>query len=171
MAPVLRRSLSGRVLRIIGGEHPLGSADPPRLSYELGHLIEVDTVEPDQDRRVAVVMGRDEKRARLGLEQLVALLQAGAAHKERIGQLVNAEEQGAAHPEGGEAVIRLLDASGQGQGDPADVFLGHHLRIVRQLRLTQQLRPLLPHIASYVRRQQRLGCGPRARGSNVDASQ
>src|ERR1039457_3650569 len=88
-----------RVLGIIGGEHPLGSAEPPRLSHELGHLIEVDPVEPDQDRRVAVVMGRDEKRARLGLEQPVALLQASAAYEKSIGQLVNAEEQGAAHPE------------------------------------------------------------------------
>jgi hypothetical protein len=44
-------------------------------------------------------MGRDEKRARLGLEQLVALLQASAAYEKSIGQLVNAEEQGAAHPE------------------------------------------------------------------------
>jgi hypothetical protein len=89
----LRRSLSGRVLRIIGGEHPLGSAEPPRLSHELGHLIEVGPVEPDQDRRAAVVMGRDEKRARLGLEQLVALLQAGAAYEERIGQLVRLREE------------------------------------------------------------------------------
>src|SRR5580692_7147957 len=87
-----RRSLNGRVLCIIGGEHPLRSAEPPRLSHELGHLIEVNPVEPDQDRRVAVVMGRDEKRVRPGPEQFVALLQAGAEYEERTGQLVNAKK-------------------------------------------------------------------------------
>jgi hypothetical protein len=44
-------------------------------------------------------MGRDEKRARPGPGQFVAVLQASAAHEERIWRLVDAGEQGAAHPE------------------------------------------------------------------------
>lgn len=55
-----RRSRCGWVLRIVGGEHPLWSAEPPRLSHEFRHLIQVDPAEPDQDRGGAVVTERDE---------------------------------------------------------------------------------------------------------------
>jgi len=73
------------MLRIVGGEHPLWSAEPPRLSHELRHLTLVNVAEPDQERAIAVVMRRDEKRARLGLEQLVAVLQTSAADEEASG--------------------------------------------------------------------------------------
>src|SRR5581483_11573969 len=100
---------------------------------------QADPAEPNQDSRVAAVMRRDEERARFGLEQFVAVLQAGAAYEERVGQLVNPEKQRAAYPERGKPVVRLLDAPRQGQGDLADVSLGHHQRMVRQLRLAPQL--------------------------------
>jgi len=71
------------MLRIVGGEHPLWSAEPPRLSHELRHLTLVNLAEPDQERGIAVVMKRDEKRARLGLEQLVTVLRTSAADEEK----------------------------------------------------------------------------------------
>ena len=99
------------------------------------------------------------KRARPGLERFVAVLQASAAYEERIGQLVNAEEQSAAHPERGKPAVRLLDAPGQGQGGPADVLLGHRLRMVRRFPLAQQLPSSWVPLAAAVRALLRRLCG------------
>jgi hypothetical protein len=104
--------------------------------------------------------------------------ETGAAGEERIRQFVNTDKQVAAHPEGGEPVVRLLDASGQGQRDAAKVLLGHHLRMLRQPTRIQQQRRFRPRWLGDVTagsarrgRQARPGtvgghpCSSRARGS------
>src|SRR5450755_4473204 len=68
-----RRSRCRRMLCVVPGEQSPGSADPPRFSDELGHLVEAGLAEPYQDGRVVVVVGRDEEPARLGLEEFVAI--------------------------------------------------------------------------------------------------
>ena len=45
------------VLGVMCGEQPLRGADPPGLGHQLGQLVKADLSEPDEDRRVAVVMG------------------------------------------------------------------------------------------------------------------
>src|SRR3954462_14441633 len=54
-----------------------------------GQLVAPDLGQPDRERAIAVVVRGDEELARLGREQLVALLQVGAADQQRVVQLMN----------------------------------------------------------------------------------
>ena len=123
----------GRVLAVVCGEQAGRGADPPGLDHELGHLIEVNPAEPDEDRRIPVIVRRDEELLWFGHEQFVALIEAGATHEHRVWQFVHADEQIAAHPERGKPVVGFLDDRGQRQRDPANVVLGHHPPMLWQL--------------------------------------
>ena len=106
---------------------------PPGLDHELGHLIEVNPAEPDEDRGIPVIVRRDEELLRFGHEQFVALIEAGATHEHRVWKFVHADEQIAAHPERGKPVVGFLDDRGQRQRNPANVVLGHHPPMLWQL--------------------------------------
>ena len=60
----------------VGGEQPLGSTCPPRVSHDLSHLAGVQPGPASPNPRVALVVRRDEKLAWLGLEQFIAFFQA-----------------------------------------------------------------------------------------------
>jgi hypothetical protein len=72
------------VLFVVGGEEPLRGADPPGLGDELGYLAGVNLAEADEDPWVAVVVGRNEELARLGLEQLVASIKRSAQRTNKV---------------------------------------------------------------------------------------
>src|SRR5262249_31277240 len=71
-------------ISVVCGHDPFGGLQPPRVLDELGELRAVDLVEVDEHDRIAVVVPRREVRARLALEQRLAVGQVDDAHHERI---------------------------------------------------------------------------------------